>query len=848
MIDYSEDLNISHPDNDMAAGETPGLSGEDTIPTNITITNHEFLTSLFGNELADDGDPRQYAWITEFPDDPGNAKSAEWHGRKWDGKELAMPDDAPLNTFFSIALFKEKPEKESRLVSVKRRKANFSCLPCVILDDVGTKANESEIPPTWLIETSPGNYQAGYCLVDPIKSVGDAEILMQGLQSAESFTDTGGQNLTRYARLPVGFNTKAKYGEPFRHRLAVWEPSRRYDWRELAEMFLLDLEFRETPSKVRSPALRSSPNDDEVFSPPAEINPVIEALMAKGLYKKPHPHGKHEITCPWVHEHTDQLDNGTVYFEPSYDYSRGGFKCQHGHCSDRKIGHLLEFLQIDTQAAINKPTIRISGGTLHLQVDNTERLLAGNGDYFQSGGAIVRIVAPSMEETTSKPIKPHGMQAELTRMINWQRLDRRTETWGAVDAPKNVCNALLEATEYRYLPRLLAISHQPHMREDGSIVTTPGYDKATQIFGVFDGSAFQSVQDPGREDADAALGRILQLLEEFAFVTREDKAAAVAFILTAAVRPSLETAPAFLVSAHAPGSGKSYLQELACLFATEGQPASATFKTDDTEMEKVLIATLLETPAVIRFDESTTDLLPVKTLLSMLSSQFVKGRMLGFSKMVTPSTRTLVTFAGNNIQPVRDMVRRVLVIGLDVQSENPESREFESDPVSTLSQNRASFVMDALTIVRAHIMASPEAPECRALNGSPRWERWVRYAVIWMGLGDPCVPMFSKAADDPQREELGVLLAELSKTYGTGVIKVREMIKAAQTNDELSDVLCEIAPDGRGKIDNLRLGHYLKSNQGRIIDGHRLIKDTSVKRDAAAYRIEPVATGKTSME
>ena len=158
------------------------------------------------------------------------------------------------------------------------------------------------------------------------------------------------------------------------------------------------------------------------------------------------------------------------------------------------------------------------------------------------------------------------------------------------------------------------------------------------------------------------------------------------------VRSALESAPGFLVNAHAPGSGKSYLQELACLFATEGQPAAATSTVDDTEMEKVLIATLLETPAIIRFDESTSDIFPVKTLLSMVSSQLVKGRVLGVSKMVTPSTRTLVTFAGNNIQPIKDMVHRVVVIGLDVWSGNPESREFTADLVAQLIQHRPSFV------------------------------------------------------------------------------------------------------------------------------------------------------------
>jgi hypothetical protein len=45
------------------------------------------------------------------------------------------------------------------------------------------------------------------------------------------------------------------------------------------------------------------------------------------------------IGCPWVHEHTDKIDDGTAYF------AGGGFKCHHAHCDNRNGGNLREWLR-----------------------------------------------------------------------------------------------------------------------------------------------------------------------------------------------------------------------------------------------------------------------------------------------------------------------------------------------------------------------------------------------------------------------------------------------------------------------------------------------------------------------
>lgn len=56
--------------------------------------------------------------------------------------------------------------------------------------------------------------------------------------------------------------------------------------------------------------------------------------------------------------------------------------------------------------------------------------------------------------------------------------------------------------------------------------------------------------EPSPADAEAALKRLRGLLAEFPFLTPHDKSAALVAMIKAVLRPSLQTAPGFLVTAH----------------------------------------------------------------------------------------------------------------------------------------------------------------------------------------------------------------------------------------------------------------------------------------------------------
>jgi hypothetical protein len=149
--------------------------------------------------------------------------------------------------------------------------------------------------------------------------------------------DPGMRGVTRYGRLPVGSNNKpsvvARCGGPWRHLVTGYRPRLSYTVEEIAEAYELDL----TPPAPRIVTPRSAPSDD--------CASVLDWLQAAGLQAL--GGGWHAITCPWAHEHSNGVITGTGYAEPSSDNNFvGGFKCHHGHCEHRGIGHLLTFIDL----------------------------------------------------------------------------------------------------------------------------------------------------------------------------------------------------------------------------------------------------------------------------------------------------------------------------------------------------------------------------------------------------------------------------------------------------------------------------------------------------------------------
>lgn len=800
------------------------------------VSNDQFLREVFGREEV-----AARPVLVSFTGNPLEVSSKVWFGRPWQGgSDTATNLSSSNNNYFSLATF--RPDEAGHY---RRQKSRFHSLHAVMLDDLGGKVpmERLTLPPSWLLETSPGNCQAGYLLCEPLADGLVADRLMNAIVAAVLCDPGANGPRARLARLPVAVN--GKHSPPFVCRMLAWEPELRYSVEDLVAGLQLEMMQGNRPKRQEGRQAQDRPVDgDQVWIHRPEENVVLVTLRNRALYKGPLGGGKHDITCPWVEEHTGKADGGSAYFEPDDLWPIGGFKCLHGHCAERNIRNLLRVLDIEVNAARMKPTIRVVAGEMNRVIDAAECELAQTNRYYQRGGLIVTVVTdPGTRETRVQDISQQSLVRALAGTATWERYDGRSVDWVRCDPPARHAAVLFDATSYPHLPVLNGLARQPYLRQDGSMMIEAGYDVATGMFGVFDARQFVVPGNPTRTMAEAALALLKSTITEFSFASESDLAAALAAMLTASIRPSLAHAPMFHARAHMVGSGKSYLCELITAFATPQRGTPTTFPADDEECRKLLLAEMLRAPAVIEFDNLTGDLVAHKSLCTALTSEYMSGRILGVSKTATVNTRTLFLSSGNNVGPVQDMTRRCISIHLDPGCETPAARSFtRPDLVREVLRERGRYVSAVLTIIRAHIVAGRPKTVCKSLAGYGDWSDLCRQPLLWLGMADPTVSVFEAMADDPDRETLGRLLSAWQAVFGKTPAMVREAVKqgllSIEGNIELGEVLHDIA-DERGEINRRKLGWWIKRHAGRIVDGRRFLR-SSGNRSAEAWRVDVV--------
>lgn len=796
----------------------------------LEISNADFMKSLFG-ELSENERPI----VVSFAGNPNTATKSSWYGKPYIEGETAFPSDA--NNFTSFAVYVRDDNGKYR-----RKNAQFAALHAVMLDDIGTKvlSDRVTLQPSWIIETSPSNFQYGFMLSAPLCNAKEANNLLDGIIKA-GLSDPGANGAcTRIGRLPVGFNGKHT---DWQCKLVSWQPQLRYSVQEIIDS--LQIEIVETAQQRRTKPKGSKgdqlTDSDDIHIPKADENPVITALKAAGLYKQALGEGKHDITCPWLDNHTDKVDHGTAYFEPNESYPLGGFKCLHGHCANNRVGSLHDFLGISKETAKYLPIIRVQLGEINRIVDIAEIELAKSTRHYQRGGIIVNLtIDPSLLEAAIKAVTLSNLMRELARVAVWQRYDLRRQEWTTCDPPEKHTKILHDATYYPHLPVLNGIVRQPYFRPDGTLVTRVGHDAATGMYGVFDEKQFNVTASSTKETAEQALSELRGLLGEFRFKDNKDESAALSAILTASVRQSLRSAPMFHATAPQAASGKTYLCELITQFATPQAISPAGFPDNDAECRKFLLSALLSAPAVIEFDNLNTDIISYKSLCTALTSEFISDRILGVSKIVKVSTRALFLSNGNNVEPNSDMVRRVITIRLDPKCETPAARNFKKNPVSEVIARRGYYVSLALTIIRAWIAAGKPKTSCKPLISYAEWSDLCRQPLLWLGLDDPVGCVFENLGNDPEKEHLAELLDVWNKHYGNNSTSVRKAVEDSEKNKELKEILKDIAGERDGTINKNRLGLWIKRHAGRVVDGKRFVADTTIRANSARWKIESV--------
>lgn len=484
----------------------------------------------------------------------------------------------------------------------------------------------------------------------------------------------------------------------------------------------------------------------------------------------------------------------------------------------------------------SRPVVRIDKGKLDQAADDTEVALAKTARkehlmVFQRGPTLVRIIrealpgkdGPIRGVASLLPVAPVNLLDTASRHIQFEKFDGRADAFVACDPPERLLNLIVNRGSWDHLPIMKALVLSPTMLMDGTLLNSAGHHAASGLY-LASHLKVQVPDNPNREDAIKAASRLHDLLGNFPFETEDDVAAGIALVLTAIMRPVLPRCPLFAVSAPLRGSGKSHLIDTASVLATGRCCPAVAYTRDEDELKKHLSAILMKGAPIINVDNVNSE------FRSDLVAQAITGdrldvRILGKSETLELPNTSLWAVNGNNLIIAEDLSRRTLGIRLDPGVERPEEQLYPFCPVARAKERRAGYVGDALTVLRAFHLAGLPAQEGEPWAGFEDWSVYVRGAIQWIGMSDPCKTRKRIIAEDPVADLLGRFLESWQEEFGNRDTTIKEATAKARAKEDsaLAGVLDDICEE-RGSLNSKRLGKWMGRHVGRVVHNRRLEK------------------------
>jgi len=415
---------------------------------------------------------------------------------------------------------------------------------------------------------------------------------------------------------------------------------------------------------------------------------------------------------------------------------------------------------------------------------------------------------------------PITMQMRIQESVSFQSADN-----SFIGCPSKVASALMD--DPSFAPPLAGLLEVPSVTPKGVLLNTPGYDRSTGYYMVFDKKLGAINEQASKEDALEAVKYIKDtVFAGFPFASDLDADCAVAFLLTAFVRRFLSKAPGFMVTATTQASGKSTLVNIV-FHAAFGRPAAASsWSSNQEEMQKHILAFLIEGQSGVNFDN-----LPYgcrvdgDELAKLITEPVYKARLLGTNTTPALPTNCLVSLTGNHLLAVNDMPSRLLPINLVPQTENPERTRHERVNIDAWhDENRPAIVQAVCSI----LLAWRDEGEKQDIEPSrfPDWDDAVRQPMAWLGLLDPSDAFTLNHLEDPVREARTELLQEWHRVFGDQWVELAEVAshwivwENSDKDKELSDALRNVFDDS--KPDARRMGLNFRYFKGNVFGGLRL--------------------------
>jgi hypothetical protein len=444
---------------------------------------------------------------------------------------------------------------------------------------------------------------------------------------------------------------------------------------------------------------------------------------------------------------------------------------------------------------------------------------------------------------------------EAHRLCQPAKIDRNGKLV-AVTLPDRVAKMYLDMVGEWGLPSLAGISTAPLLADDGSVHDSVGYDTSSGLW-CCSVPTLHIPYHPDREEATAALRLLRDAFKTFPFadaVRRDDPALGVEVInldyppgrdesamlmglMTAICRASLWLAPGLLVVApevSGAGSGKGLLVRAICAVAFGIRPRAFTAGHDRQELDKRIVAELVEAAPALFLDNVNGAVLRSETLASVLTERPARVRVLGATRMVALNCTAFIAVTGNGLSVSEDLARRFVLCGLDAKCEDPETRSFRPGFLDDIERRRAELLSAAVTIWRYGRQHRNEMRCGRPLGSFETWCEQVRDPLLMLGCQDPVERVQLVKAQDPYRQRIAELFRAWGHRYGD------TPVKAADLDERVRQI---IDPQGRGRQ---YVATYLGKLSGTRAAGFVLTRQEAVGAwGAATYSLRRTSSQTT---
>jgi hypothetical protein len=418
------------------------------------------------------------------------------------------------------------------------------------------------------------------------------------------------------------------------------------------------------------------------------------------------------------------------------------------------------------------------------------------------------------------PIDSTALAYELGGLIAFTRKGK--DGMKRIDCPVNLPRTVLAVLhKWADMPRLDLIASAPIYLGGGRLLSAPGYHAAKRAWLTVPAGVV-CPERPSQQQAAAALLRLEAWIEEFPFARPVDRAAMLAGMMMAALRPSLLACPGAVFDAPEFGSGKTTAAKLVHIVGFGRLPAVMNFVADPNEMRKLIDAAQIEGRQSLTFDNVPPNVIVTHDALAqVLSEPERQARELGASRTHVVPCNQLIIVTGNNIAVGEDLTRRLIACRLDPVGD-PTARKFKRpNLLAEVHKNRVAILSDIFTIVAA-FEAAEATVTVDPLVGYDDWCRWVQQPLVWLGQEDPVVSVRELQTEDEDRANLERVVELWFAVFGSDWVGVKTLctFDAAKPDRASLTELIEVfrgvvGTDREGKPDAKGMGYWLRKNKDR---------------------------------